>query len=421
MGDTTSIPTLENRLPPSFVDGAPVDGGHDFSVSDAEFQEVFGEDIRHTLDLRTWRIGTDVGQEYRRIEREVRAAVEHETGLQKHIREKLFPRIKNQPNAPKNAGVHSADQKVIEKIHSDLLFRGGMEVCDATIEVHETLPLTIYQMGVTLVSYQGDQGAWGQRLFQHDLRKGCANPVDEAIAILERRSHRNGSHDTFGELARKTILAYAERAILHRESKAPWVMGVGNPVPYELLTGGNNLELMVAATTVIRELVEQRQKFVFVARDPRDYLLLTIAQALRPLEFAIVKTLDEDLEDWLHQRRFAASTSPGLTWDDEVITPAEWIPRFTKRVASKIVVGLFRASEMAPAQIFYAHEDHADFAAHMVLADSVLQEHRGVPMLTDIARHVCVTVFGDSLAALAASAYAAAGVPWRYFYGQPRR
>jgi hypothetical protein len=273
-------------------------------------------------------------------------------------------------------------------------------------------------MGVTLVSYQGNEGAWCQRLFCRDLQQDCPNSIDDIIAILDRRKKRSGSKDQLGELAQKTILAYAERAILLRESAAPWRMGVGNPVTYELLTGGSNLETMVAATNVMRDMVERHQKFVFVAKQPREQMLLTIGQALRPMEYAIVRTLDEDLEDWLHQKRFAVSVSTELLWDQEAISPAEWIPRFIQRVASQIVVCLFRASEVAPAQIFYAHVDHADLAAHIVLADSVLQAHRGVPMLTDIARHVCNTVFGDSLAGIAENAYAAAGVPWRYTHRQ---
>jgi hypothetical protein len=45
----------------------------------------------------------------------------------------------------------------------------------------------------------------------------------------------------------------------------------------------------------------------------------------------------------------------------------------------------------------------------------VLQEHRGFPLLIDVAHHVCSSVFGGSLQALTELAYAAAGEPWRYF------
>jgi hypothetical protein len=409
-----------DRLSQAFDAPSHIVGADDSFVTAAAFKESFGEDVRRTLDIGTWRVGSDLSQEYARVEREVREAVERETALQKTIRAELFPRLKH-PKAPKNAGVHQADQKTIERIHTNLLFRGGVEACDGAIQVHETLPLTIYQMGVSLVSYQGDRGTWCQRLFRRDLQQSCPNRLAEVIEVLERRSKRSGSQDGLGELARKAILAYAERAILLRESRAPWRMGKGNPITYELLTGGSNLELMVEATTVIRALVEQHQKFVFVAEQSRKLDLLTIGQALHPMEFAIVRTLDEEVEDWLHQRRYSAGVSPGLVWDNDVIPPVQWIPRFIERVASKIVVGLFRATEVAPAQTFYAHLDHADLAAHIVLADSLLQQHRGVPMLADIARHVCIGVFSDSLESIAANAYAAAGVPWRYFNGQSKR
>jgi hypothetical protein len=385
----------------------------DASISAADFLENFGEDLRTTLDVTAWRVGSDLVQEYSRIEREVRESVERETALQADIRARVFPALKR-PGAPPNAGKHRADQKLIEKIHAELLFRGGMEACDGAVQVHDTLPLTIFQMGVTLVSYQGDQGSWSQRLFRRELKQSGAHRVDEVMAMLERRSPLNEKREGVGELVRKALLDFAERAILLRRGRAPWRMGHGNPVTYELLTGGGNLELMVEATNVVRKLVERHQKFVFVAQEPGDSMLLTVGHALQPLEYAIVSTLDERLEHWLHQKRFTAPVGFGLTWDGQPIAATEWIPRFIRQVASRIVVGLFRATRVAPAQVFYAHVDHAEYAAHMVLADAVLQEHRGFPMLLDMARQVCGSVFANSLAGLAQQAYAAAGVPWRY-------
>jgi hypothetical protein len=397
-------------------DAEPLQPTDDDSISAGDFLNSFGEEIRRTLDLSTWRVGNDLANEYARVEREVRDAVERETDLQRKVRKEVFPRIETRKKAPKNAGVHEADQAVIEKIHRDLLFHGGMEACDGAIQVHDTLPLTIYQIGVTLVSYSGDQGTWSQRLFRRDLKQSGDSRIDDVLASLERRSRRRDPslRDGLGELIQKTFLQYAERAILLRHSKAPWLMGRGNPITYELLTGGGNLELMVEATNVLRQLVEQRQKFVFVAHEPGDEVLLTIGHALRPMEFAIVNTLDERLEHWLHQKRFRTKVGETLQWDNDAIRPTEWIPRVIHRVASKIVVGVFRATPVAPAQVFYAHEDHAMLAAHMVLADSMLQEHRGFPMLADMARQTCNTAFGDSLAALADNAYAAAGAPWRF-------
>jgi hypothetical protein len=147
----------------------------------------------------------------------------------------------------------------------------------------------------------------------------------------------------------------------------------------------------------------------------------TIGQGLLPWHFAIVQPLSEQLDSWFHQQRFTVSVRDRLTWDDEHISPAEWIPRFIKRVASKVVVGLFRTSDWAPPQLFYAHEDHADLAAHIALADAMLQEHRGAPLLADLAGHVCSSVFGSTLEKLAETAYSAAGAPWRYMIGRSFR
>jgi hypothetical protein len=395
----------------------PIDGPRedpDESISAEEFAKSFGEDIRHSLDVNTWRVGNDLSQEYSRIEREVREAVEREDELHKEIRTRVFPRLKTGENVPKNAGVHPADMDLIKQIHQGLLFNGGVEACDGNMRIHYTTPLTIYQIGVSLVSYQGNQGTWCQRLFHHDLRQKSDDLIDELLEVLDRRSQRTHERAGMGELVRQAMMQYGERAILLRRSKATWRMGHGNPVTYEMLTGGGNLQLMLAATAVLRELIERHQKFVFAASEPRDHFLMTIGQALPPMQYAIVKTLDEELQDWLHQQRFRANVGGQLTWDGEPIEATQWIPRFIKTVASQVVVGLFRASRLAPAQKFYAHVDHADLAAHIVLADSMMQEHRGFPLLADMARRVCRTEFGETLEELAEAAYAAAGAPWRY-------
>src|SRR5205823_583096 len=103
---------------------------------------------------------------------------------------------------------------------------------------------------------------------------------------------------------RKAVMDYAERAILLHRSDAVWRMGHGNPITYELLTGADLLELMVAAVRLLRELIEVHQKFVFVASEPRELVLLTLGQALPPLHYAIVDTLGHRLERWFHQKRF---------------------------------------------------------------------------------------------------------------------
>jgi hypothetical protein len=278
----------------------------------ADFRESFGEDLSEVLDVTKWKLGGDLAQEYPRIEREVREALAQEDETQRRIRTEVFPKLMDPASAP-GCGAFAADMDILRLIHRGLLFNGGVEACDGTVQVHDTLPLTIYQIGVSLVSYAGNQGTWQQRLYRRDLRQRGEDPVEHAFRVLERRSQRAALNhgtpsDQLGELARKAVMDCAERAILLHHSSAVWRMGHGNPITYELLTGADILELMVAATGVMRELIEKQRKFVFVASEPRELLLLTIGQALPPLHYALVGTLAERLEHWFQQRRFTTFT-----------------------------------------------------------------------------------------------------------------
>jgi hypothetical protein len=111
-----------------------------FSISAKAFEEQFGENILETLDIDRWRLGNDLDQEYRRIEHEVREAEKIETANEKKIREDLLPRLAALPNMPKNAGKHQTTAENIASVHRGLLFNGGVEACDGTIQIHETLP-----------------------------------------------------------------------------------------------------------------------------------------------------------------------------------------------------------------------------------------------------------------------------------------
>jgi hypothetical protein len=258
-----------------------------------------------------------------------------------------------------------------------------------------------------------------QRLFRRDLRASSDHTEQLLLDLLERRERRGGlnrpDRDDLSQLARRGIMAYAERAILLREARAAWRLGHGSPAPFELLTGSGSNDLMVEATKIIRELVEQRQTFVFVASEPRDRLLLSLGQALPPLHYAIVRTLRDQIDAILDRHTFWTGLSVDTHWDGVRLSLQEWMRRFRDVVGPQVVMGVFRASRLSPPQVFYAHVNHADLAAHIALADSILQEHRGFPLLIDLADAVCSGLFGrDSLQAPVTNAYTAVGAPWRF-------
>lgn len=390
------------------------------TISGDDYEAGTGEPLARTLDLTTWKTGEDLATIYERITAEVQDAIAHENSARMAIREKVFPLLGAYAGAPPGAGVYQARLDHLDRVYRGLLFNGGVEACDGTQLAHDTIPLTIFQVGICLISYQGDQGTWVQRLFRRDLRAAIDDPTAEMLALLERRQRRGGlnqpsQRDRLSELLRRGIMAYGERAVLLRRSQAPWRMGHGSPAPYELITGSGSLDLMIESTRMLRELIEQHQKFLYVASEPSDRMLLTIGQALRPLEYAIVGTLRERIARIVATGHYRGEISVDHCWDGTAVSARRWIELFRDEVAEQVVVGVYRATDLAPAQVFFAHRDHADIAAHIAIADSRLQAHRGFPLLIDLADNVCRGVFGpDTLSGPVSAAYVGADAPWRY-------
>src|SRR4029078_1043405 len=95
--------------------------------------------------------------------------------------------------------------------------------------------------------------------------------------------------------------------------------------------------------------------------------------------------------------------------------PEEWVTKFRDEVASQVLVGVYRASPLAPPQTFYAHREHFETAARLAIADSVLLPERGFPLLIDLADRACKAVYGGgSLTEMAYAAYANVGPPLRF-------
>jgi hypothetical protein len=382
------------------------------ALTDEEYKKAHGEELKNTLDLDTWIPGTDLAAMYTRLEQEVAAAVVQEREFQRRIRETIFPMLRGRKDAPPCAGVWHVRVDQLEDVHRKLLFNGAVEACDGTVVSHDTLPVTITQIGVCLVSYRGDQGSWVHRIFRRDLRtSNTTDPVDETMELLERRTKRSApdqssKRDRLSDLARRGIMDYAERAVLMKRSTALWRMGHGSPTPHNLMTGSGMPELLASSLELMREIIEGHKRFVFVQSSTSERWLLTIGNALPSLHYAIVDTNKPTLE------RIIASGGYRGEWGGKLL---ESLHAFAEDCGRQVVIGIYRASELAPAQIFFAHREHAHEAAIIAMADSALQEHRGFPMLIDLADKMCTASFGgDVFAASAQLAYAAAGEPFRY-------
>jgi hypothetical protein len=372
-----------------------------------EFRATFGETLAQTLDLGTWLPGEDLARLYETLETEIKTALSHESAALATIRRTILPRIAARPNAPAEAGVYRVTAEQIAHVHRAILFNGGVEAADGTFAGHDTLAATISQIGVCLVSYLGDSGSWVHHLYRRDFRATTADPIEEAVALIEQRQRRSGfeSADRRGrlsDLAHRAILAYAERAVLLERSEAPWRMGHGNPVPVELLSGSGYMELLKAALSLLERLIAGHRKLVFVPSAPPDRGLLTIGNALGPLEYAVLDDMTERMRRVVEQRHYDAAH-------------LKLAREFVEEFGPQLLIGVYRVSRSGPPQLFYAHRDHVHEAALIVLADSALQEHRSFPTLIDLADTLCRATFGPSdFGDSVQLAYLEAGHPYRY-------
>ncbi|MBM3980499.1 MAG: hypothetical protein FJ304_09450 [Planctomycetes bacterium] len=406
---STAAPPVP-ELPVSRPSGATADA----------FHASFNEPLEKVLDLRTWHEGADQTVEYARIADFVARAAATETVYEARVRAHVVEKLHKFKGAPPEAGYWPVPLDEIKATHAGLLFNGATDCCDGTVEEHDTLALTVYQIGVALVSYGGNRGTWSQRLFRRDLSQGRGDPVEDTIALLEARERRSGLNqpdrrDGLSELAKRAVMSYAEMAVLTDHSTASWRLGHGSPAPYQLLSGAGNPDMMIRSVRLIRKLICERKRFVFVASEPGDRAYLTIGQALRPCEYAIIGTLEHRIDRFMGDLRFYGRVTVDDTWDEKSMSPDQWIERFRDDVAPHVLVGVYRASPLAPPQMFYAHREHVHTAARIALADSVLLADRGFPALIDLADRTCAAVYGGgTLRDIANTAYARAGAGLRY-------
>ncbi|MDB5306942.1 MAG: hypothetical protein JWO38_1144 [Gemmataceae bacterium] len=390
-------------------------------TSSEAFRESFGEPLTAVLDLHSWRPGIDLVQEYARLEQEVAEAVEFEGEMQAEVRRVVFPQLAAARGAPAEAG-HYRDvtPAEVELTHRGLLFNGGVQCADGTCQTHDTLALTVYRVGVSLVGYKGNQGSWATQLFRKDLREQHGDRTEQMLALLETRGRRAGLNqpdrrDGLSELAQRAVMSYAEARVLLDRAAAGWRLGHGSPAPYQLLAGAGNPDMAIESVKVLRDLLAGYRRVVYVASEPGDRNLLHLGQALRPLEYLVVGTLDERIADFVDDLTFGGPVTVDDRWDGTRLTPAKWVMRFRDEVAAEILYGVYRASWFAPPQVFYAHRAHFETAARIAIADSVLLPDRGFPLLIDLADRACTAVYGGgSLTEMTNAAYAKHAPPFRY-------
>ena len=180
-------PTLLEATEPAAAVTQPSDDQP--AVTTDEYAVAHGERLTTTLDLDTWLPGADLVEMQERIHQEISDALDQEKETERHIREQIFPVLRER-GVP-DGGVYTVPLERVEKVQRQLLFNGAVEAVDGTVVTHDTLPVTITQIGVCLVSYSGDQGSWVHRLFRrdHGVPAEIERDVGEHLAYHHRFTH----------------------------------------------------------------------------------------------------------------------------------------------------------------------------------------------------------------------------------------
>jgi len=363
--------------------GAPA--GVAASAAGRSYAEATGERIEDTLDIDSWDPAHRMAEQFERLQNEIVLAQVREMDARRDIRQQAFPLLARRVGAPPDAGVHEIELKDLRSVQQKLLFSGHVQAVDGASVVHQTLPMTIFQTAIALASYLGDNGTWGHRIFQKDLMVSGENQLDRTLALLEKRkATADAEEGGVSDMLRRGLMANAELAVLVKKAEAPWRIGHGHPLPKELLTGAGMPELIELSVPLFRELLLEHKRFVYVPRRSTDRVIQTIGSALLPLEYAVVDDLNAYMEGVITQGHYGTG---------RYRKALEMLQEFQAEASGKLVAGVFRVSPHSPSQVFYAHAEHASEAAIVAMADAVLVEARGYPMLLELAGGICREMF----------------------------
>lgn len=369
----------------SFVRGDEKTKQRGGSAAGRSYEDVTGERLDQTLDINGWDPAHRVAEQFERLQNEIVEAQVREMESRREIREHAFPLIARRVDAPLHAGVHEIELDKLRLVQERLLFSGHVQAVDGASVVHQTLPITVVQTAIALATYLGEHGTWGHRIFQKDVTVSGRTAIERTLALLAQRKAAQEQEETgISDMLRRGLMANAELSVMARKAEAPWRMGHGHPLPKELLTGAGIPELIELSVPVFRELLLDHKRFVYVPRGSNNRLLQTIGNALFPLEFAIVDDLDGYLSGVIDGGHYGTGRFQQAK---------RMLEDFQEDARGQLVAGVFRVSPHSPSQIFYAHANYATEAAIVAMADAILVEARGYPMLLDIAGGVCREMF----------------------------
>jgi hypothetical protein len=389
----------------------------DFNQQFDSFDDALRQTVEGALNINTWTSGARMGELEERLHREVDIAMKNESEMAPRVLKTLQKTLEYALDTSKESGIFHVTPEQIFATYRNVLFNGLTEACDGTRVTYDTLPITVIQIGLCMTSYldDGNPTSIGHRMYRHDILRKNGDPDEDVRAFIEQRSRHRSQEDGgsvgLPDMLVRAIMEYGERALLAEKSTKLWRMGHGVPMPYEMITGSGQRRMITASLEMLPKLLAEHKRFIFVPSDTTDKEIKTIANALRPLQYALLMNTKYVMNRYLREsyRGRYRELRPRLE-------------EFRDEVASKVLIGVYKVSAFSPGNIFYCHEDYAHEAALIAMADSALQEHRGFPNLIDIADRICRGTFDASgIAASVNAVFAEKGQPYQYLLERATR
>lgn len=283
-------------------------------------------------------------------------SIRHARELRQQYREELLandPGLRDKIQRPSEAALASA---------TELLRTGTVAAADGTLSAVPLLGGSKIQVGVVIVSNQGEVVDLVTRVFEVELSSGAPDATSFFADLRRARGMSN--------LLARAVMAYGERRLL-RDHQADWRMIHGELVPYELRTGsgrpGENLEPVF---DLVYDYVQEGH-FIAVSESPQDLDLLNAAIILEPGEFLVLRTLEDSLLVFLEGDEDLGKSRAKFSPADERRFRA-----FIEKAGPEVAVLLIKAGERP--FLLECHKDDIDDAAALFLADAVWT--RGLPL-----------------------------------------
>jgi len=240
--------TLDQRQPGE-TDAAAVIDAHDFEVG-------FGEKSQRLTSIGGTMAATGRPSSINSMRRSA-GRCSRRTRYASRCAGYCFPSSRP-ARVPQEAGVFKVTRQQLEATQRNVLLQRRCGGVRTHCSVHDTLPLTITQIGVCLVSYQGEQGAVGPSAIPQRLTMR-GQTADGALESLQRRQLASGrqkgaSATSFSELGRSRIMSYAERARLCGKAKrrGAWATAIRRLMNCHWLW---SMELLQRSLTLLRKLI----------------------------------------------------------------------------------------------------------------------------------------------------------------------